>query len=112
MYDFLDILCILSGVYVTYAAVLMKARGKIIKNVILNKGKDESSIRDKEGLIHFLYKKLFFLGLLIIFTGTMDLANSYLLHSGLVTAAACILFAAEVIIYGTVVSAALQKYAD
>ena len=112
MYDFLDILCILSGVYVVYAAVLMKSKGKIIKNVILNKGKDESSIRDKEGLIHFLHKKMFLLGILIVFTGAMDLANSYVMHSGLITAAACILFAAEVIIYGTIVSAALRKYAE
>lgn len=112
MYDLIDVLCIISGGYVVYAAVVMKTKGRIINNVILNKGKDESSIRDKEKFVCFLYGKLLFFGILIMLAGIMNFVNSYTMHSGAVTITACCLFGAAIVGYGIVVNIALKKYVD
>lgn len=112
MYDLIDVLCMISGAYVVYAAVVMKTKGRIINNVILNKGKDESAIRNKKEFIHFLYWKLLLFGILIMLASIMNLINSYTLHSGAVTIASCCLFGAAIIGYGIVVNIALEKYVD
>ena len=112
MYDLIDVLCIISGAYVVYAAVVMKTKGKIINNVILNKCKDESAIRNKKEFVRFLYWKLLLFGILIMFAGVMNLINSYTLHSGTVTIVSCCLFGAALVGYGIVVNIALEKYVD
>lgn len=112
MYDLIDVLCILSGAYVVYAAVVMKTKGRIINNVILNKGKDESAIRNKREFVQFLYWKLVLFGILIMLAGVMNLINSYTLNSGAVTIASCCLFGAALVGYGIIVNMALEKYVD
>ena len=112
MNDLIDVICIISGAYVAYAAVVMKTQGRIINNVILNKGKDESAIRNKKEFVQFLYWKLLLFGIIIMFAGVMNLLNNYTFNSVVVTIAAYCLFGAAVVGYGIVVNIALKKYVD
>lgn len=50
MYSFIDILCIIGGGYLVYAGIVMKTQGKIVNNVVMNKGSDESALRDNDQL--------------------------------------------------------------
>lgn len=110
MSDVIDILCILSGAYFIYAAVVMKKQGRIINNVLLKKGADESNIKDKEGFIQFLFGKILFLGIVIMLGGIVNLLNSYLAGSAMVTTIVCCVFAAALVGYGVVTNMAMRKF--
>ena len=112
MYDIIDALCVASGVYLVYTAIVMKVQGKIISNVVLNKGRDESAIRDKEGFIRFLYGKLILVGILVMLAGAANMINFHMIGSGIITLISTILFAAAIAGYGVAVNKALRKYVD
>ncbi|MCH5253473.1 MAG: hypothetical protein J1F41_01015 [Lachnospiraceae bacterium] len=110
MYDLIDILCILSGGYLVYAALVMKLKGRIVSNVVLSKSMDENAIRDKEGLIRYLYGKLLFFGCIIILSSIANLVNEHMAGPGIVTVITCCIFAIAIVGYGVVTNRALKKY--
>lgn len=111
MNNLIDILCILSGAYLVYAALAMKLKGRIIKNVVLSKGMEEKSIRDKEGLIRYLYGKLLFFGLVVILAGIANLVNEYVAGPDMITIIDCFAFASAIIGYTISANIALKRYA-
>ena len=112
MYDFIDILCILCGAYLVYAAIVMKTQGRIINNVLLKKGMDENSLKDKEGFIRFLFAKVLQVGILVIIGGIINWVNTYLSGPKVVTTITCCVFAVAVIGYGIVTNIAMRKFAE
>ncbi len=112
MYDFIDILCILCGAYLVYAAIVMKTQGRIINNVLLKKGMDENSLKDKEGFIRFLFAKILLVGILVIIGGIINWVNTYLSGPKVVTTITCCVFAVAVIGYGIVTNIAMRKFAE
>lgn len=112
MNDLIDILCILSGAYLVYAAIVMKKQGRIIGNVMLKKGTDESNIKDKEGFIQFLFGKILFFGIVIMLGGIANFLNSYLAGPDMVTTIVCCVFAAALVGYGVVTNKAMRKFME
>ncbi len=110
MYDLIDILCVLCGAYLIYAAVAMKKQGRIIENVLLKKGMDESEILDKEGFIQFLYGKLLLCGIVIIIAAIINLINTYQNGNSVVSVVSCCVFAVSIIAYGIVTNLAMRRY--
>lgn len=110
MYDMIDMLCIVGGGYLIYAAVVMRVQGRIIQNVVLSKNIDENAIGDKEGFIRYLYWKLMLCGAIIILGSIVDLVNAHIGGPGVVSLVTCSIFAATIIGYGAAVNHALRKY--
>lgn len=114
MYDYIDILfdilCILSGSYLIYAAIVMRFKGKIISNVVLKNGMDETSIRDKEGFIHYLYGRLILFGIIIILASVINLINGRMDGLSVITLITYCVMAVAIVGYGMITSTALKKY--
>ncbi len=110
MYNLIDFLCILSGCYLIYTGAVMKSQGKIVQNVVMGKGMTESSIKDKEGFINYLYWKLILVGAAIVIAGIISVYNAATGGSPLVTSATTGVFVVAIIIYGVCTTRALKKY--
>lgn len=110
MYNVLDFICILSGGYLTYTGIVMKTQGKIISNVVLSKGIEEASIKDKDGFIRYLHAKLILIGAIIILAGIVNLLNDYRGGDGIISFVTCAVFAVAIVAYGIVTNRALKKY--
>ena len=114
MYDYIDILfdilCIISGGYLVYAAIVMRYKGKIISNVVLKNGMDETSIRDKEGFIHYLYGRLILIGIIIILASVVNLINGRMNGTSVISLITYCILAIAIVGYGMIASAALKKY--
>ncbi len=110
MNDLIDILCIFCGAYLVYAAIVMKTQGHIIGNVLLKKGADESSLKDKDGFINFLFTKVLVVGILWIIGGIINFVNSYAGGPTAVTTIVCAFFAVSLIVYGILTNVAMRKF--
>lgn len=110
MYNLIDLVCMISGVYLIYTAIVMKSKGEIVANVVLNKTTSESAIKDKEGFINYLHGKLLLIGIIIILSGTVDLVNLNMGGNTIVGIIAVLVFVAALIAYGVVAKKALKKY--
>lgn len=110
MYDLIVILCVISGAYMAYAAIVMKYKGQFIKNVVLSNGVDENSIRDKEGFVSYLYIRLLLCGGADVFIGIICLINDYLAGPGIIALITVCVFFISIIVYGIFVNKALRKY--
>ena len=110
MYSFIDFLCVIGGGYLVYAGIVMKTQGKILNNVVMNKGADESALRDKEGFINYLYIKLIAAGAVIILAGAANVINDLTMHSAIISTAAGCAFAVAIVVYAVFVNKALKKF--
>ena len=111
MFDLMDFICIVSGVYLMYVGIVMKTQGKINANVVLSKGITENAIRDREGFIRYLYGKLVLIGAVIVVS---DIVNLVIRYQGgdynTLSRIAFVIYIAAMVIYVVVVSKALKKY--
>lgn len=110
MYDLIAILCVISGAYMAYAAIVMKYKGQFIKNVVLSNGADENSINDKEGFVRYLYIKLLLCGSADVLVGSICLINDYLAGPGIISLITVCVFFLSIIAYGISINKALKKY--
>lgn len=110
MNDVIDILCILCGAYLVYAAVVMKTQKRIIGNVLLKKGTDENSLKDKDGFINFLFAKVLVVGILWIIGGIINFINSYVGGPAAMTTVVCVLFGVSLVVYGVLTNLAMRKF--
>lgn len=112
MNDTIDILCMLCGAYLLYTGMAMKVQGKIIGNVVLRKNTDESSIRDKDAFIKYLYLKLVLIGVVIILAAIVSLLDSYMGLPKITSTITGVVFAAAIIAYAVFVNRALKRYCN
>ncbi|MCI8357918.1 MAG: hypothetical protein HFI51_07215 [Lachnospiraceae bacterium] len=110
MYSFIDFLCIIGGGYLVYAGIVMKTQGKIVNNVVMNKGADESALRDKEGFIGYLYGKLIAVGAVVILAGAVNVINDLTTQSSVISGISSIAFFAAIVVYAVFVNKALKKF--
>lgn len=111
MINVLDFICIISGVYLAYAGIVMKTQDKIIANVVLSRGIDEKAIRDREGFIQYLHIRLTVIGVIIILAGVVNLISDYRGGgSGIVALVTCAVFGVALVAYAKVTNKALKKY--
>ena len=110
MYSFIDFLCIIGGGYLVYAGIVMKTQGKIVNNVVMNKGADESALRDKEGCIGYLYGKLIAVGAVVILAGAVNVINDLTTQSSVISGISSIAFFAAIVVYAVFVNKALKKF--
>lgn len=64
-----DVLIVVSGLYMIYAAIVMKTQGKITGGIIVSKDVDVNQIRDKEGLIAYMFGKVLLIGIITCIVG-------------------------------------------
>lgn len=112
MYDWIVILCVISGVYMTYAAITMKYKGKFINSVVFGNGVDENSIRDKEGFIQYLYIRLLVCGIVDVLMGIICLICDFVSGPGLMSIIANLIFFISIVTYWIFVNKALRKYVN
>lgn len=110
MYDWIVILCVISGVYMAYAAIIMKYKGKFISSVVFSNGVDENSIRDKEGFIRYLYIRLLLCGIVDVLMGIACLICDFVSGPGMISTIANFVFFISIAAYGIFVNKALRKY--
>lgn len=110
MYSFIDFLCIIGGGYLIYAGIVMKTQGKIVSNVVMNKGADESALRDKDGFINYLYLKLIICGAIVMLAGVANFVNDLMWQSAIVSTALNCAFAVAIIVYAVFINKALKKF--
>lgn len=110
MYSFIDLLCIIGGGYLVYAGIVMKTQGKIVSNVVMNKGADESALRDKEGFIQYLYLKLIIVGVVVMLAGVANIINDLTMQSAILATALNCVFAIAIIVYAVFINKALRKF--
>ncbi len=75
--SFLDILVAGAGIFLIYAAVVMKVKGEIPKS-ILSKNIDLDTAPDKEGYISHMFIPCICMGILLLAMGTALIAFTYL----------------------------------
>ncbi len=110
MYNIIDLLCVIGGGYLVYAGIVMKTQGKIVNNVVMNKGADESALRDKEGFIQYLYGKLIAVGAVVILAGVANVVNDITTQSAIISAVSSLAFFAAIVVYAVFVNKALKKF--
>ena len=88
----------------------MKTQGKIVNNVVMNKGADESALRDKEGFIGYLYGKLIAVGAVVILAGAVNVINDLTTQSSVISGISSIAFFAAIVVYAVFVNKALKKF--
>lgn len=112
MYDWIVILCIISGAYMVYAAILMKYKGKFLNSVVFGNGVDENSIYDKEGFVKYLYIRLLSCGVADVFIGIVCLICDFIKGPGILSVIAYCVFFISFIAYGIFVNKALRKFVN
>mgnify|MGYP007123085791 CR=1 FL=1 len=81
----IDILFLISGVYLIFTAVMAKKKGNIVSNVMLGKDMSENDIIDKSGFIAYMYKRILLAGIMIIAASIIHIVNDYYIYSAVLT---------------------------
>lgn len=95
----IDILFIISGVYLIFTAVMAKKKGNIVSSVMLGKDVSENDITDKAGFIEYMYKKILLAGIMIIAAGIIHIVNDYYIYSAALTWLGIGMILAAIVIY-------------
>lgn len=74
-FGFMDLIIVVSGAYLIYAAVQMKRTGEIAGSVIIGKGYDVKKAKDPQGFIDYMYLKSILMGVCVILSGGLDYIN-------------------------------------
>ena len=73
----IDVMFVLSGVYMICTARRAKTKGDVAGNIMLGKDMNENDIRDKAGFIVYMYKRIVLAGIIIILAGIMQMVNDW-----------------------------------
>ena len=71
-----DLLITFSGVYLVYAAIVMKKDGRILSGIMNGKESDADKMRDKDGFIGYMFGRLMGLGILVVISGVGSIINT------------------------------------
>ncbi|MBO5474764.1 MAG: hypothetical protein J6A08_13425 [Lachnospiraceae bacterium] len=99
MNGLIDILFLGCGIYLIYTACMAKKNGTIATNVMLDKNTNEKSIKDKNGYIEYMYKKIIAAGALIVVSGVVNLINDYYISSMALNWIGILLILAAIVVY-------------
>lgn len=79
---FMDIMILLCGVYVAYAAILLKVKGEIKESVLLSKNLDIKKCKDLEGYKKYLFPRALAIGICTALFGVAGLINANVVSLG------------------------------
>ncbi len=71
--NILDWMITFGGIYLIYAALAMKLKGKIVKSIVANPEVDIEKIRDKEGFIQYMWVRVLILGIMSSAVGAVGI---------------------------------------
>ncbi len=60
--DIMGLVLLLCGVYIIYAAIILKKDGIVTRSIMASKAKDPDRMRDREGFAAFLFPRALALG--------------------------------------------------
>lgn len=95
----IDILFLISGVYLIFTAIMAKKKGNVVSNVMLGKDVPESDIKDKAGFIEYMYKRIFLAGIMIMAASAIHIVNDYYIYSATLTWVGIGVILAAIVIY-------------
>lgn len=107
-----DLLITGSGLYLIYAAAIMKWKGEIKKGVLIAKDVEPERIRDKEGFINYMFPKSLFVGALTAAMGILSMTGAYAEGPAWVSAAVIAGYLAALILFGALTMKAREKFID
>lgn len=99
MNGFVDLLFLGSGIYLIVTACMAKKKGTISANVMLDKHTNENAIKDKQGFIDYMYKRILLAGILIIIAAAVNLVNDYYFSSIALNWVGILIILAAIVIY-------------
>lgn len=99
MNGFVDLLFLGSGIYLIFSAYMAKKNGTIAVNVMLDKHTDENAIKDKQGFIDYMFKRILFAGILIIIAAAVNLVNDYYFSSIALNWVGILIILAAIVVY-------------
>ena len=99
MNGFVDLLFLGSGIYLIFAACMAKKNGTIAVNIMLDKHTDENAIKDKQGFIDYMFKRIMLAGILIIIAAAVNLVNDYYFSSIALNWVGILIILAAIIVY-------------
>ncbi|WP_130836820.1 hypothetical protein [Lachnoclostridium sp. Marseille-P6806] len=103
---------IAAGAYVLYAAVILKTRGKITKNLMLSPGVSENMIGDREGFARYMFPRTAVLGAAVAFAGGWDVVFPGVAGTGQIELAVIAVFTILLIRYLRAVKKAEKRFAN
>jgi threonine/homoserine/homoserine lactone efflux protein len=106
---FMDILIMLSGAYLIYAAVQMKRTGEI-SSALVGKGCDLKKAKDPKGYIEYMSPKSIILGIIVVLSGGADYLNEKYWHISHFNLVICVVILLVIIVYGKITMDAQKKY--
>ena len=77
MWGFMDVIFAGAGLYVLYAAFLMKTTGEIKTSFLMNKDVELKKCKDLEGYKTFIFPKMVIFGVSTLLYGGAGMINSY-----------------------------------
>lgn len=95
----IDIMFLLSGIYLIYTAIMAKKKGNIAGNVMLGKNMSENDIKDKTGFISYMYKRVLLAGIMIVIAGIVHMINDSFIYSKTLTWIGIAVILAAIAIY-------------
>lgn len=106
----IDLLMLVCGAYLIWTSFMAKRRGNITANVMLGKQSGLKDIKDKEGFIDYMYKRVMIAGLLIIAGSVVYLINDYYVMSHALTWIGSGLIVVAMIVYIRAYKGSQKKY--
>ena len=95
----IDMLFLVSGIYLVWTAISAKKQGNIVANVMLGKNINEGHVKDKVGFIEYMYKRILLSGVLIVIGSVVHLVNDYYIFSNALTWIGIVLVITALVIY-------------
>lgn len=77
MWGFMDVIFAGAGIYVLYAAFLMKTTGEIKTSFLMSKDVNLKKCKDLEGYKAFVFPKMIIFGVVTLLYGVVGIVNSY-----------------------------------
>ncbi len=78
----MDIIIVVGGAYIAYAAILLKLTGEIKESVLLGKTMNIKKCKDLEGFKNFLFPRALAMGIFTVFFGVAGIVNTKVVALG------------------------------
>ncbi|MDO4285945.1 MAG: hypothetical protein Q4C60_11525 [Eubacteriales bacterium] len=97
--DFFSIFVLLAGVYILYAAILLKTQKKITKSIMMNQNRDVKQIKDKEGFVRFMFVRTMVVAVVTIAAGLWGLIEPFFVTTWVTDVVVVVAFTLMIVYY-------------
>lgn len=110
IWELLDIMILICGVYAGYSAYVLKNEGKIVRALLLSRDVVEDSCKDLQGYANMMSPKLLTMGGVMVVYSVISLLNTHVLDIRTLYWAALICLLAVMFWYSFQAKKAIQLY--